>query len=158
DLPILNLRLGIGKEFNRIGKVSNIFQFYGFFEFTNYQFDQADNLYPPFEKSDKRYDVAFYGMVFAFPFLSLGIGAHYTHEDNLIIYDFDKIISQSGPRSYFGLYYQIGVGYQIKIFDGFSLPVGLYYRRAGSKRFFYPGANARTYFALQLGIIYKLSE
>jgi hypothetical protein len=148
--PIRNVRLGIGRQFS-------IFQLFGFIELTNYQFHQADALLPPFEKSNKRQDIAFYGMGSLFRIISLGIGVHYTHEDKIILYDRPyRIISQSDARSYYGLYYLIGLGYPIKIFDGFSVPVGLYYHRARNDRvsFIYKSPQERTYFALQLGIIY----
>ena len=50
---------------------------------------------------------------------------------------------ESGPRTYLGFYYLIGLGYPIRIFDGISLPIGLYYRT--TREYNYKGLYSFNY-------------
>ncbi|MEW5799408.1 MAG: hypothetical protein AB1728_10435 [Bacteroidota bacterium] len=146
--PTYNLRLGVGKQFH-------YFPLYCFMEFTQYDYKVHTPLSPPSESSDQRYDIALYGMTTIVRIISLGIGIHYTHEDNVVLYDWStsRVISQSGNRSYFGLYYLVGVGYPIRISDTISLPIGLDYHRAENTRNGrYVLDTEKTYVALHAGI------
>jgi hypothetical protein len=155
-VPINNIRIGAGKQFSFYG-------IYGFLELTKYTFEddygQSANV-----SSNKRSDIAFYGVGSLLQIFYVGIGAHYTHQDNIIVQWINlhenNATVESGPRSYFGFYYLIGLGYPIKIFDGISLPIGLYYRRAREYNYDYTPMfdyNNRS-LGLQIGIIYNYGE
>lgn len=149
--PIYNVRMGIGKQYKT-------YQFYGFLELTHYKFYQADALFGPFETSDKRRDIALYGVGRFYRFVSLGFGLHYTREDNIILYDRPyRIISQSGVHNYLGFYYLVGLGYPLRISKSISLPVGLYFRSTRNNRV-HRTDYERTYIALQIGVLYEVGK
>ena len=155
-VPINNIRIGAGKQFSFYG-------IYGFLELTNYTFEndygQSANV-----TSNKRYDMAFYGAGSLLQIFYAGIGVHYTHQDNIIVQwinlNENNATVESGPRSYLGFYYLIGLGYPIRIFDGISLPIGLYYRRTREYNYDYTPMfdyDNRS-LGLQIGIIYSYGE
>jgi len=152
--PAYNFRLGAGKQFG-------IFQAYGFLEFTGYTFESNDAV-SLLVSSNKRYDIALYGLGSVLQVLYVGAGAHYTHQDNIVIqnlhgYD-NNSASETGPRTYFGFYYIIGLGYPISISNTVSLPVGLYYRRTRDYDFAYLYNYNKSSLALQVGIMYSFGE
>ncbi len=152
--PAYNFRLGIGKQLS-------IFHVYGFLELTNYSFESNDAMSLRVS-SDKRHDIALYGVGSFLQILYVGMGAHYTHQDNIVIqylhgYN-NNATTGTGPHTYFGFYYIIGLGYPINISNAVSLPIGLYYRRTRDYDFAYFYNYNKSSLALQIGIIYDIGE
>jgi hypothetical protein len=160
--PVNSIRIGAGKQFS-------IYGIYGFLELTNYTFENHYGL-SALATSNRRYDMAIYGVGSFLQIFYVGIGAHYTHQDNIVIqwihgYENNATV-ESGPRTYLGFYYLIGLGYPIRIFDGVSLPIGLYYRT--TREYNYKGLYSFNYtpmfdynntsLALQIGIVYSYGE
>ncbi|MGD0590890.1 MAG: hypothetical protein ABSA44_08840 [Bacteroidota bacterium] len=152
--PVYNFRLGVGKQFS-------IFHIYGFLELTNYLFESNDAMSLRVS-SDKRYDIALYELGSIWQILYVGMGAHYTRQDNIVIQYLHGISNNAtagtGPHTYFGFYYIIGLGYPINISNTVSLPIGLYYRRTRDYDFAYFYNYDKTSLALQIGIIYNIGE
>jgi len=160
--PVNSIQIGAGRQYK-------IYGIYGFLELTNYTFENHYGLSEN-TTSDKRYDMAFYGFGSFEQFFFVGIGVHYTRQDNIIVqwlHGFENNVTlESGPRTYFGFYYLIGLGYPIRIFDGVSLPIGLYYRT--SREYNYKGLFSFSHtpmydynnasLALQIGLIYSYGE
>ncbi|MDE3058256.1 MAG: hypothetical protein KGJ59_09905 [Bacteroidota bacterium] len=144
-LPKYNLRLGIGKPFRFL-------QFFGFTELTYYKFDPLDLS----SSHARRYDIALYGTVSIFQIFSLGLGAYYTHQDNITEPDWSwSAVTERGVRSYVHIYYLIGMGYQIGLSNSISLPIGLYYRNDDFPRQDHWGESTwNEKLSLRLGIIY----
>jgi hypothetical protein len=147
-LPRYNLRLGVGKSVDFL-------QLSSFAEWTYYKLDPLDVLLP---SGARRNDITLYGAVSAFQVFFFGLGAYYTHQDNITEPNWSwSAVTERGVRSYVHIYYLIGLGYQIGISNSISLPIGLYYRNDDFPRqehWAYSTWNEKL--SLRLGIVYKL--
>jgi hypothetical protein len=119
--PSFNLRLGVGRSFSTA-------DMYAFLEFTRRNFDPPDELFST-TSSHNGYDIAAYAAGTIFRTIFLGAGAYFTHQDNVVTRDWlSNATHESGIRSHLGLYYLVGLQYQIQISQQVSVPIGIYYR------------------------------
>ena len=92
----LQFSIGVGKQFG-------IFHIYSFYELTNYSFESNDTM-SFLVSSDKRYDIALYGLGSFLQILYVGMGVHYTHQDNIVIQYLHGINNNAtagtGPHTY----------------------------------------------------------